>query len=65
MVTFVILFSNKLLQKLDINVCLCLTGMLRNVGEWFVVDITAQHIVLTLKGEAVYKNSWTAYLHVP
>ena len=65
MVTFVILFSNKLHQKLDdINVCLCFTGMLCSVGEWFVVDIPVQHIVLILKVEAVYKNSGTACLHV-
>lgn len=61
MVTFVIPFYNKLHQKLDeINVCLCFTGMLHSVGEWFVVDTPSQHIGLILKGEAVYKNSWTA-----
>lgn len=65
MVTFVILFSNKLHQKLDdINMYLCFTGMLRSVGEWFVVDIPGQHIVLILKGKAVCKISWTACLHV-
>jgi len=60
MVKFFILFSNKLHQQLDdTNVCLCFTGTLRSVGEWFVVDIPGQHIVPILKGEAVYKNSWT------
>jgi len=39
--------------------------MLRSIGKWFVVDIPGQHIVLILKGEAVYKNSGTACLHVP
>ena len=66
MVTFVILLSNKLHQKLnDINVCLCFTGMLHSVGEWFVVDVPRQHIVLILKGAVVYKNSWTSWLYVP
>ena len=63
MVIFVIHFCNKLRvhQKLDdINVCLYLTGMVCSVGEWFVVDIPGQHIVLIWKGEAVYKNFWTA-----
>ena len=57
MVTFVTLFSNKLHEELDdINVCLCFIGMLRSVGECFVVDIPGQHIVLILKGKAVYKT---------
>jgi len=39
--------------------------MLRSVGEWFVVDIPGQHIVLILKDKAVYKNSWTALSACP